>query len=92
MGDSTLRGVPTFLFGMTSFSGTSRGYQTEVYRMGNNIIRYMASMALANRMLESATITLKEFLAFEDKMRQKYGLPECSLYRDFHLLYPSKQR
>ena len=75
-----------------SFSGTSRGYQTEVCSMGNNIIRYMAAMTLANRMLDSATITLKEFLAFEDKMRLKYGLPECSLYRDFHLLYPLKQR
>ena len=87
-----MRGVPTFLFGMTSFSGTSHGYQTEVYSMGNNIICYMAAMTLANRMLDSATITLKEFLAFEDKMRLKYGLPECSLYRDFHLLYPLKQR
>ena len=60
--------------------------------MGNNIIRYMAAMTLANRMLDSESITLKEFLSFEDKMRQKYGLPECSLYRDFHLLCPSKQR
>ena len=60
--------------------------------MGNNIIRYMAAMTLANSMLDSTTITLKEFLAFESKMRLKYGLPECSLYRDFHLLYPLKQR
>ena len=44
------------------------------------------------RMLDSGTITRKEFLAFENKMLQKYGLPKCSLYRDFHLLYPLDQR
>ena len=60
--------------------------------MNNNIIRYMSAMTLANSMLDNATITLKEFLAFEDKMHLKYGLPGCSLYRDFHLLYPLKQR
>ena len=75
-----------------SFSGTSRGYQTEVYSMGNNIIRYMAAMTLANRMLDSATIALKEFLVFEEKMRLKYEIPKCSLYRDFHLLYPLDKR
>ena len=54
----------------------------------DKIINYLAAMTLADQMLESGTITRKEFLAFENKMRQKYGLPECSLYRDFHLLYP----
>lgn len=56
------------------------------------LVPYLAAMALTNKMLDNASITLKEFLAFEEKMRLKYGLQECSLYRDFHLLYPSKQR
>ena len=56
--------------------------------MDDNIICYMAAMATADRMLDSGMITRKEFLVFEEKMRLKYGLPKCSLYRDFHLLYP----
>ena len=56
--------------------------------MDENIIRYVAAMTVANQMLENGTITRKEFLAYEEKMRLKYRLPECSLYRDFHLLYP----
>ena len=60
--------------------------------MDDNIIRYVAAMTLANQMLNSGTITRKEFLAFEEKMLKKYELPECSLYRDIHLLYPLDQR
>jgi hypothetical protein len=52
----------------------------------------MAAMAIACRMLSSGKITRKEFLVFEEKMRLKYELPKCSLYRDFHLLYPPDQR
>ncbi len=60
--------------------------------MDNNIICYVAAMTMAGRMLDSGTITRKEFLAFEEKMRLKYEIPKCSLYRDFHLLYPLDQR
>ena len=60
--------------------------------MDESIIRYMAAMTMANQMLDNGTITRKEFLAFEEKMLQKYGLSECSLYRDFHLLYPLDMR
>ena len=83
---------PHFSFWITSFFCISRGYQTEVYRMDDNIICYMAAMAIAGRMLSSGTITRKEFLVFEEKMRLKYELPKCSLYRDFHLLYSPDQR
>ena len=60
--------------------------------MDDNIICYMAAMAIAGRMLSSGTITRKEFLVFEEKMRLKYELPKCSLFRDFHLLYSLDQR
>ena len=83
---------PHFSFWITSFLCISRGYQTEVYRMDDNIICYMAAMAIAGRMLDSSTITRKEFLVFEEKMRLKYEIPKCSLYRDFHLLYQPDQR
>ena len=56
--------------------------------MDDRIIGYIAAMAVAGKMLDDGTITRKEFLAFEKKILEKYGLPEHSLYRDFHLLYP----
>ena len=82
---------PCFSFWITSFFIPSRGYHTEVIRV-DNIIRYLATMALANKMLDDSIITRREFLAFEKRMREKYELPECSLYRDIHLLYPLDQR
>ena len=77
--------------GKTSFFIPSRGYHTEVIRV-DNIIRYLAAMILANKMLDDSIITRREFLAFEKRMLKKYELPECSLYRDIHLLYPLDQR
>ena len=58
----------------------------------DNIIRYVAAMALAGKMLDQGIIKMKEFLAFEDRMRVKYDLPECSLYRDLRLLYYPDRR
>ena len=60
--------------------------------MNGNVISYIAAMTIAGKMLDSGTITRKEFLVFEEKMRLKYELPKCSFYRDFHLLYPLDQR
>ena len=60
--------------------------------MDDNIICYIAAMSIAGRMLDSGSITRKEFLVFEEKMRLNYEIPKCSLYRDFHLLYQPDQR
>ena len=60
--------------------------------MDNNIIYYVTAMTIAGSMLDSGTITRKEFLVFEEKTRLKYEIPKCSLYRDFHLLYPLDKR
>ena len=60
--------------------------------MDNNIIYYVTAMTMAGRMLDSGTLTRKVFLVFEEKMRLKYEIPKCSLYRDFHLLYPLDKR
>ena len=56
------------------------------------IIPYITAMSVAERMLDQSMITRKEFLAFENQVFQKYGLPKHSLYRDLHLLYPLDQR
>ena len=56
------------------------------------IIPYIRAMAMAERMLDQRMITKKKFLAFEDKMLQKYKLSPHSLYRDLHLLYSFDQR
>ena len=58
----------------------------------STVIPYITAMAIAGRMLDQGVITRKEFLLYENKMLQKYGLPKCSLYRDFHLLYLPDQR
>ena len=60
--------------------------------MDNNNIYYVTAMTIAGSMLDSGMITRKEFLVFEEKMRLKYEIPKCSLYRDFHLLYPLDKR
>ena len=52
----------------------------------DNFNRAKADMALVGKMLESVSFTLKEFLAFGEKICVKYGLSECSLYQDLHLL------
>lgn len=58
----------------------------------NDIIRYHAAIAQANAMLRQELITEAEFLRFEEKMRQKYNLPENSIFRDYRLIYPKDKR
>ena len=64
----------------------------EAQSMNSSVISYISAMALATDLLEQKSITRKEFLSFEGKMREKYGLPKCSIYRDFHLIYPKNKR
>ncbi|MBR6954225.1 MAG: hypothetical protein IKH77_04200 [Clostridia bacterium] len=58
----------------------------------NDIIRYHAAIAQANAMLQKGLINEAEFLRFEEKMRQKYNLPENSIFRDYRLIYPRDKR
>ena len=58
----------------------------------NDIIRYHAAIAQANAMLRQGLITEAEFLRFEEKIRQKYNLPENSIFRDYRLIYPKDKR
>ena len=58
----------------------------------NDIIRYHAAIAQANAMLRKGLITEAEFLRFEEKIRQKYNLPENSIFRDYRLIYRGDKR
>lgn len=58
----------------------------------NDIIRYHAAIAQANAMLRKGLITEAEFLRFEEKIRQKYNLPENSIFRDYRLISPGEKR
>ena len=58
----------------------------------NDIIRYHAAIAQANAMLCKGLITEAEFLRFEEKIRQKYNLPENSIFRDYRLISPGDKR
>ena len=51
-----------------------------------DVTGYLSSMALAGRLLNAGLIIRKEYVAFEEKMRVKYGLEKNSVYRDRRLL------
>lgn len=51
-----------------------------------DVTGYLSSMALAGRLLNAGLIIRKEYVAFEEKMRVKYGLEKNSIYRDRRLL------
>lgn len=57
-----------------------------------SVVRYIGTMTLAGRLLDKGLITRKEFLAFEERLRAKYGLDKNSIYRDFHLLSMGRKR
>ena len=51
-----------------------------------DITAYISSMSLAGRMLNRGLINKKEYTAFEEKMRIRYGLEKTSIYRDYRLI------
>ena len=48
---------------------------------------YLAAIAQARVMLRNGIITESDFIHFEEDMRQKYSLPEKSIFRDSILIY-----
>ena len=58
----------------------------------NELIRYHAAIVQANAMLRKGLITEAEFLRFEEKIRQKYNLPENSIFRDYRLISAGNKR
>ena len=51
-----------------------------------NLTRYLSAIAQGHVMLDRRLITTHEYLAYEEKMRQKYHIYENSIYRDYRLL------
>ena len=47
----------------------------------NDLYSYYAAVVQALVMLKKKIITEREFQQFEEKMRQKYNLPENSIFR-----------
>lgn len=52
-----------------------------------DLLRYIAAITQGHVMQEQGLITDREFQLFEEKMRQKYNLPESSIFRDYRLIY-----
>ncbi len=50
------------------------------------IIDYMNAMTMAKTLRARSLITKKEYIAFEEMTREKYGLSKGSIYRPFSLL------
>ena len=47
-----------------------------------DVMGYLSSMALADRLLCRKLISKKEYFAFEEKMCLKHGFEKTSIYRD----------
>ncbi len=50
------------------------------------IIDYINAMTMAKTLRARSLITKKEYIAFEEMTREKYGLSKGSIYRPFSLL------
>lgn len=57
--------------------------------MNEEVFGYVSAIAAARRMRDSGILTDKDYLIVEQAMREKYGVPKASLYRDFDLLCPN---
>ena len=51
-----------------------------------DLIRYISAIAQGHVMMETGLITDHEFRLFEEKMCEKYSLPENSIFRDCRLI------
>ncbi len=51
-----------------------------------DVVRYLCTMSLIGLLFEKQVIGWEDFLAFENKIRRKYGLKKNSIYRDHSLL------
>lgn len=57
--------------------------------MDERFFNYVSAMAAARKMRDSGILTDKDYLTVEEAMREKYGVPKASIYRDFDLLCPN---
>lgn len=57
--------------------------------MDEQAFNYITAMSAARRMRGSGILTDKDYLIVEEAMREKYGVPKGSIYRDFDLICPN---
>ena len=50
------------------------------------LIPYLTGMSFARRLFYTGLLTEPELKTFESMLRQKYGIPPNSIYRDLRLL------
>ena len=55
-----------------------------------NLSNYLIAMAIGHTLLDRKLLRKNEFLAFENVMREKYGLPRTSIFRDILVMFPTK--
>ena len=63
----------------------ARGMKT----VDDRAFSYISAMAAARKMRDSGILTDKDYLTVEEAMREKYGVPKGSIYRDFDLICPN---
>ena len=47
-----------------------------------NVSNYLLSITIGHMLLDRKLLKMNEFMAFEKKMYEKYGLPQTSIFRD----------
>lgn len=53
----------------------------------HNLSKYLIAMAIGHALLDRKLLRKNEFLAFENMMREKYDLPQASIFRDNFVLF-----
>ena len=52
-----------------------------------NLAKYLLSMAIGHTLLDRKLLKKNEFLAYENIMREKYGLSRASIFRDYLVMH-----
>ena len=47
-----------------------------------NVSNYLLSITVGHMLLDRRLLKMNEFMMFEKKMCEKYGLPQTSIFRD----------
>lgn len=66
-----------------------RDMARDVNIMDERVFSYVSAMSAARTMRDSGILTNKDYLIVEEALREKYGVPKASIYRDFDLLCPN---
>ena len=82
--DSTIDYINAMTVKHTDTSIDYKNAMTAINR--DAIIDYINAMTMAKTLRARSLITKKEYIAFEEMTREKYGLSKGSIYRPFSLL------